>query len=481
MCLLIIKPKNVEYDHDFVVWSINNGSTFNRDGIGAAVRKQSTNTLKLNKGFFNNNVNYLINWLKECDIQAEDELMVHLRQGTAGGVTTYNSHPYILGEESFKDSINPLVSILTLDDDNVTTGVFAHNGIFWRNSYHTFDGNLSDTYNWAINHFGTISDIDNLKVKGDEYFNEKENSYISEDLNGQKVCFMFPDRDLIRVGNFISEKGYLFSNRGYSNGSYNDRGGVEITGSNHVPMNMHKHTPIINLLPAKNETPAEIIVDNSANLEVKKTINTTFDFTVEITANPKPDTKVIGFRPSKKSINTYSLDRSKLSNDIRLEDIDIFININKDNKDHFILKAKENLCINNKSINKNDKFFIYNVYDSVTTGNAHALSLRPTNIDNEQTYIIKNRDINIDFQLSCKDKYFPMYRDYMKLVGLYGIDISNNKKKKLRALYNSLKQNNKLPAYKTFYKAKYEPQAIIMFYDNFYKEDSIREIDFETT
>lgn len=227
MCLLMMKPSGVSYNHEFLLSAIESGIQTNRDGIGGAVRKSSSNILRMNKGHFNHSKEDFYRWLKEQDIQAEDEVLVHLRMGTNGSRTIFNQHPYILAEKSTPSLISR-ISELTLDDDDVQTGIFAHNGIFGWDDYETFDDKLSDTYNWGLTFFRTEKQIKALKDAPLALM--AGNLTLKNSLNGERVCFMFPDREMIKFGNFIDDKGYLFSNTGYKNYTV-DRGGSSTRGS----------------------------------------------------------------------------------------------------------------------------------------------------------------------------------------------------------------------------------------------------------
>ncbi len=224
MCLLMMKPSGVKYDHDFIVSAINNGIIGNRDGLGGAIRKSSSNKLKLKKGFLNNTKKEFFQWLLDSNIQPEDELMVHLRWGTAGQKSVFNQHPYILGEKSRTNPIHNF-SELTLESDDVKTGVFAHNGVFSMRDYTEQDSKLSDTYNWGITHFRSEGLINLLKNYPTSILSNRK---IKDSLIGEKVCFMFPDAKMIVEGAFIKDQGYLFSNGGYRDYNNLDRGGKKV-------------------------------------------------------------------------------------------------------------------------------------------------------------------------------------------------------------------------------------------------------------
>ena len=227
MCLLMMKPSGVVYNHELLLRAIESGIVTNRDGIGGAVRKSSSHILRMSKGHFNHSKQDFYRWLKSQDIQAEDEVLVHLRWGTNGSRTIYNQHPYILGEKSTMSRIG-IVSELTTEDDDVKTGIFAHNGIFSGYEYECFDEGLSDTYNWGLSYFRSDKQIEALKNAPQALI--ATNLTLANSLKGEKVCFMFPDREMIILGNFIDDEGYLFSNSGYK--SYTeDRGGSSNRGS----------------------------------------------------------------------------------------------------------------------------------------------------------------------------------------------------------------------------------------------------------
>lgn len=227
MCLLMMKPSGVVYNHELLLRAIESGIVTNRDGIGGAVRKSSSHILRMSKGHFNHSKQDFYRWLKSQDIQAEDEVLVHLRWGTNGSRTIYNQHPYILGEKSTMSRIG-IVSELTTEDDDVKTGIFAHNGIFSGYEYECFDEGLSDTYNWGLSYFRSDKQIEALKNAPQALI--ATNLTLANSLKGEKVCFMFPDREMIILGNFIDDEGYLFSNSGYK--SYTeDRGGSSNKGS----------------------------------------------------------------------------------------------------------------------------------------------------------------------------------------------------------------------------------------------------------
>ena len=53
----MMKPSGVVYNHELLLRAIESGLVTNKDGIGGAVRKSSSNILRMNKGHFNHSKN----------------------------------------------------------------------------------------------------------------------------------------------------------------------------------------------------------------------------------------------------------------------------------------------------------------------------------------------------------------------------------------------------------------------------------------
>ena len=504
MCLLMMKPSGVGYDHKFMLSAIESGIVTNRDGIGGAVRKSSSNILRMNKGHFNHSKEDFYKWLKNQDIQPEDEVLVHLRWGTNGSKTIYNQHPYILGEKSTLNNFG-VVSELTVDDDDVQTGVFAHNGIFSGNEYEAFDMNLSDTYNWGLSYFRTDKQIQALKNAPHALIST--NSTLSSSLQGEKVCFMFPDRDMIILGNFIDDQGYLFSNSGYK--SYiEDRGGSSTRRSD-FNLNTNKFLNVFdgdddddngysegpsfcgintgfNLLDrqtnhnfesederlyndflertsvdTKVEEEIEVITELQV-ASVRKLVNSSFEYELKL---PKIETKVIPLNnnssksayynnkynknnklklgPLDKVINVTSKDNASLDSKYAIvADFSLPITLTNENCKHFTLVNIQEETRGNLIFPNNTQFTV----GSVTLDNVHlrGIILGESDIsDNDYTeYLIKTHDqIGNNFKIRPKHSMIPVYRDYMKLVERFGTDISLNKSKTLKNLTFSIETN----------------------------------------
>jgi hypothetical protein len=144
------------------------------------------------------------------------------------------------------------------------------------------------------------------------------------------------------------------------------------------------------------------------------------------------------------------------------------------NKDHFLLRAKKDLVKITHTIKSDSIHYINNCYASSENPNyTHALSIKSIDFENDYTSVVTTRSLNDDFQVMPKKVFAHIYKDYMKLVDLYGETISNNKRKKLRTLYDTINRINSsnINTVNNFYKTKFNSKALVMFYENFYKEE----------
>jgi len=544
MCLLMMKPSGVAYDHKFMLSAIESGIVTNRDGIGGAVRKSSSHILRMSKGHYNHSKQDFYRWLKSQDIQAEDEVLVHLRWGTNGSRTIYNQHPYILGEKSTMSRIG-IVSELTTEDDDVKTGIFAHNGIFSGYEYECFDEGLSDTYNWGLSYFRSDKQIEALKNAPHALI--ATNLTLANSLKGEKVCFMFPDREMIILGTFINDEGYLFSNSGYK--SYTeDRGGSSNRGSEsnllrnkfhnlvdiedeeeenfpsfcgiNTGFNLSDQQTNFNLGSETDDeklfndwlertsinTDSEPVVEELEIISkaqvavVRKLVNSSFEYELKL---PKIEVKVIpigrhsnkaeyfntkynkrhnlNLGPLDKVIKVTSKDDVALNSKYAIAaDFSLPIKLTNENCKHFTLVNIQEEARNNLIFPPDTQFTV----GTVTLDNVYIRGTiyGESNIsdDDYTEYVIRTHDqIGNNFKIRPKHSMIPVYRDYMKLVERFGIEISLNKSKTLKNLTFSIQtQVNKeksLKGYATdkaynFVKNHYNGIALVEFYNNFVKD-----------
>lgn len=210
MCLISILPKGTEKINEKTIAFIKSGMSCNRDGSGFMYKKDGDNKVYVKKGYFN--IDFMLNDLKELDLKENDELVIHHRIGTGGSVTGVNTHPYLIDNS---------------EDTKFTEGVFekpciVHNGyIFNIADLELLNPKFSDTYAFA-RYFLTKPYVLNILNE----FPQDFEFMFSKFLGNSKLCILRPEGEMIKIGNYIEDNGYLHSNNGYCSYVHN-RGGVE--------------------------------------------------------------------------------------------------------------------------------------------------------------------------------------------------------------------------------------------------------------
>lgn len=219
MCLIGIKTKGTPVTR-LLKESVRVAFNGNRDGFGLAFKSAGSKTIWMRKGYFD--IDSVISDINSLNIQAEDEFMFHGRMCTAGKVNDINCHPFVLGESVSKTGI-------TVSKEKLEYPVMMHNGCIGELSYRNSD--MSDTYWLSEVVFSRDKDESNKNLKLLKEDVKKLQLKYSDYLTYGKYSFMFPDRDIVMLGNFTEDpenKGYFFSHSGYKDWRYRDRGGVKI-------------------------------------------------------------------------------------------------------------------------------------------------------------------------------------------------------------------------------------------------------------
>lgn len=203
MCIIALKPKGVEFTHDFAA-AIINASRYNKDGIGFVLKRfPSNNSFYIKKGLFN--PVDVVDELIKHKIRPEDELMVHMRIRTAGDVCDTNCHPFIISGSDTKDLCNGVVK---------NAVALSHNGMF--NKYYKYGDSRSDTYNFCqyIAEFASRIGILYEIAHNSKSFLE----FQRETISYNKLALISADDniEMITIGSFIEDfNGCLFSNSMY--------------------------------------------------------------------------------------------------------------------------------------------------------------------------------------------------------------------------------------------------------------------------
>lgn len=195
MCLIIIKPKGVEFT-PLIYKSIQYSIKGNSDGMGFAYRGAGENKLLIKKGLFE--LYDAVLAIQKLDIQKEDEFVFHLRMGTSGCVSKANCHPFIISKNNH-EKLND-----TFTGGIIEEPVLFHNGVLWK--YVKRKSKFSDTYHFVRKEASVLLDIPN-----------KDSIEETEDLSrGSRLVIMYPNKNMELIGNFVEdESGLIFSNSNY--------------------------------------------------------------------------------------------------------------------------------------------------------------------------------------------------------------------------------------------------------------------------
>lgn len=227
MCLISILPKGTKKNTQEVHEFIKNGFNCNKDGSGFMYKRNGDNKITIDKGYFN--LTKLIDSIDSLKLTEDDELVIHHRIGTSGLVSAENTHPFLISD---------VESEINVADITINKPALVHNGmIFGIQEYMRMNTNFCDTYAFA-RYFMSNKYVMGLFLNNRNIFKDFADRLLGTD----KLCILFPDRDLEKYGYFIEKNGYFHSNDGYCNYTKNV-GGINYY-NNDDDLN---YTPIINL------------------------------------------------------------------------------------------------------------------------------------------------------------------------------------------------------------------------------------------
>ena len=198
MCLIIASPSGAPKKTDFIYNSIREGFKVNSQGAGYAFKKEGSKSITLKKGYFD--VESLLESYKSEDLNADDEAIIHFRIPTCGDTNEINCHPFIVSEN--KEEMASFINGVT------DKPVMAHNGGF--SNYHHGSPKYSDTFMF-VNEFIAVPEILNLLKRDNQFLTKIAKSEFSYN----RVAFLFPEQDMILIGDFVEDQGVYFSNKSY--------------------------------------------------------------------------------------------------------------------------------------------------------------------------------------------------------------------------------------------------------------------------
>lgn len=207
MCVILLAPKGTDKKSEFLYEAIKTGAITNTDGIGLMYKEGDS--IYVDKGY--KSAEEIIEVLEKLSLSNDHgELAIHLRIGNKGHVNAEMCHPFICSHDEEE----------TMSLQSMTKKpVMMHNGTF---TGLTLPTGKSDTFVFANQFLSEKHVVDFMHAKP-ELFLDLAKSLIGP----SRVLVFYPDhRDHAKIGTWIEDNGYYFSNESYKNARYRNVGGV---------------------------------------------------------------------------------------------------------------------------------------------------------------------------------------------------------------------------------------------------------------
>ena len=195
MCIICVSPKRVRQPN---VTTIRRMFQNNPDGAGYMVARDGK--VIISKGFMN--VDEYIEAIRAEHFTAKDPVVYHFRISTQAGVNPQMTHPFPLS--------NRIEHMKELDVE-CSCGV-AHNGVI-RLTTDPRNREYSDTALFIANYLSLI-----IREPGD--LKDERVLKLIHRLAGSKLAIMDADGYIATVGEYINQKGLLFSNASFETDTY---------------------------------------------------------------------------------------------------------------------------------------------------------------------------------------------------------------------------------------------------------------------
>lgn len=207
MCLIAIAGKGTDKYLEKFINAVKTGAINNKDGYGYCSKYANLELINFKKGY--KNIDDLLKDVKALNLTKDDELIIHSRTGNKGVISDFNCHPFQLSDK--QDEIIELEGVGGLP-------VMVHNGTLFK--YWESKSDFSDTYHF-VKQFMCIPEFIQLLKRDKDLFA----SIFSLNIGYNKLAFMFPDHDIVTLGEFTDDEGYKFSNDCYKSKDIKDIGG----------------------------------------------------------------------------------------------------------------------------------------------------------------------------------------------------------------------------------------------------------------
>lgn len=200
MCIIVVKKKNLELPKKETL-----KTCFEKNSDGAGYMYAKNKQVIIKKGFFSFEEFYknLKNDYDKNNLKNQN-LVLHFRIGTSGGINKEKTHPFILTNN--KNLIDKVEKV------NYCKSGVVHNGIF--NDY-CYERKFSDTQNYIMDFLYPLSKKFNFN------FNDKLFKIcVNNSINTSKLVILNYNDELSIFGNFEEEEGILYSNSTYKKIDY---------------------------------------------------------------------------------------------------------------------------------------------------------------------------------------------------------------------------------------------------------------------
>jgi len=195
MCIICVSPKRVRQPN---VTTIRRMFQNNPDGAGYMVARDGK--VIISKGFMN--VDEYIEAIRAERFTAKDPVVYHFRISTQAGVNPQMTHPFPLSNR---------IEHMKVLDVECSCGV-AHNGVI-RLTADPRNREYSDTALFIANYLSLI-----IREPGD--LKDERILKLIHRLAGSKLAIMDGDGYIATVGEYINQKGLLFSNASFETDTY---------------------------------------------------------------------------------------------------------------------------------------------------------------------------------------------------------------------------------------------------------------------
>ena len=195
MCIICVSPKRVRQPN---VTTIRRMFRNNPDGAGYMVARDGKVTIS--KGFMD--VDEYIEAIRAEHFTAKDPVVYHFRISTQAGVNPEMTHPFPLSNR---------IEHMKVLDVECSCGV-AHNGII-RLTTDRNNREYSDTALFIANYLSLI-------IREPSDLKDERVLKLIHRLAGSKLAIMDGDGYIATVGEYINQKGLLFSNASFETDTY---------------------------------------------------------------------------------------------------------------------------------------------------------------------------------------------------------------------------------------------------------------------